>query len=554
MNRLLFYNGRIRTMDSDRPEAECMAVEGERIRYLGDLKGAPGDEEYEKIDLAGRTIMPSFIDAHLHLGMTMDVSLGLDLTECETVEDYRKKIKEHVRENPGAEVIKGFGWHDRSFGDKGPDKKILDEIVSHIPVALAADSLHSLWVNSRALEMAGINAKTEDLKSGSIERYHDGEPSGVIKEDCMTFISRAIPDYSVDQYKKVFEEQISYLNTLGFTGFYDAKLEVNSNGIEALKELARENKLKGYMQCVYFMYPFMDIDKQISSFVEARKRDNISDGFSVNSVKVMLDGVIESRTGYLKEPYLDSDGNPGSYRGIAEWEQEDLNKGVFLAMKNGFQVEAHCIGDGALEQAIKAFEYAESRGLKGRRNKISHIELVSDGDTERMKALEIVPCLSPYWAQMDDLYFAMLDFVGKERADRIWPVNSLIRAGLICSTGSDYPITEVPNPFVGIEIGMTRKIPRSYHPWAVMKPFEAYKQLGPDSEKAGLYDMVKMYTSGSAYSMHMDHITGSLKTGKNADFIIADKDIFTAPTEEISETKVVSTYFKGRQVYDARER
>lgn len=548
MSTQLFYNGRIITMDKDTPDAECMLVENEKIAYLGDMAGVPSDLQYERVDLAGKLVMPSFIDAHLHLGMTMDVSLGLDLTECETIGDYQDKLRKYAEENPGADVIKGFGWHDRSFGDNGPDKKILDEIIPDIPVALAADSLHSLWVNSRALELADITEETEDLKSGSIGRYESGEPSGVIKEDCMTFINQAIPDYTIEQYKEVFTEHIAHLNSLGFTGFYDAKLEVNSNAIEALKELSLENRLNGYMQCVYFMYPFMDVEEQIKSFEEARNRDNVSDGFSVNSVKVMLDGVIESKTGYLKEPYLE-DGKAGDYRGIAEWEQDDLNKAVLLSMERGFQVEAHCIGDAALEQAITAFEYAKSKGAKANRNKIAHIELISDGDLERMKALEIVPCLSPYWAQMDDLYMAMIDFVGKERADRIWPINSLIKAGLICATGSDYPITEVPNPFVGIEIGMTRKIPENYHPWAVMKPFEEYKQLGPDEEKASLPEMIKMYTIGSAYSMHIDDVTGSLRQGKNADFIIVDKDISAVPVKDISSIKVMATYFKGREVY-----
>ena len=550
MKRKLFYNCTVITMDEKECMSECMLVDGEDIIYTGVLDFAPCEVPFEVIDLKGNTIMPSFIDAHLHFGMAADTYFGLDLTACESVQEYQNALKQYIDEHPEASVIKGFGWHDRHFDERGPDKKILDEICPDIPAVLLSDSGHSFWVNSATLRTAQIDRDTKEVGKGYIEKYENGEPSGTVKEDCMVLVNEAVPDYTVEQYKEAFLDQIDFMNSLGFTGFNDSKLDAGSNAIEALKTLAEEKRLNGYMECVYFMYPFIDVETQIHGFVEARKNDNRTEGFSVNTVKLFLDGVIESRTAYLKEPYINNDKSDVNYRGTPVWEQDLLNKAVLLALKNGFQVETHCIGDAALDQALEAYEYAKGKGYLLNRSKIAHIELLSEGSLKRMKDLGIIPCLNPYWAGIDDLYYDMLDSIGTVRAEKIWPINSIVKTGLVCASGSDYPITEVPNPFVGIELGVRRVPSKYYHPWAVMRPFESYnRQLGPDEEKTELTDMIRMYTSGSAYSMFIEGITGRLEPGKHADFIITSKNIFDVDEEEISSIKVLATYFRGREVY-----
>lgn len=553
MSRKLFKNGKILTLDADFTIADSMLIENGKVKYIGDCP-CDRDHNIEDIsieDLAGKTVMPSFIDAHLHLRLAAEPYFGVDLTGCDGVLDYTALLTEYIDANPDVEVLRGFGWHDRDFDENGPDKKILDSICPNIPVVLTSDSAHSIWVNSKTLDICGIDKDTQNVGNGEICRYEDGTPSGCLKEeDCTSLVLSVIPDYSVKQYKDAFLDQIKYLNTLGYTGFFDAWLVANSNAVEAFKELARENKLNGYVRGTYFVNPNKPISSQFEVFLECRKRDNVNDLFSINTVKFFLDGVIESQTALLLEPYLDEEGNKSTHYGVQVWTQTDLNEAIIHAIKGGFQIEVHCIGDGAVEQALVAFEHAQTQGLQSSRTKISHIELIRRSQMERFSKLNLTPLLNPYWAEIDDLYFAMLKIIGEERANKIWPINSFIESGMRPSMGSDYPITEVPSPFTAIELGMTRTISKYYHPWASDYDSGIYNvQLGPDAEKASLKDMLKMATINSAYSLYLDDFTGTLEVGKNADFVIINADIMNIDDREISNIKVEDTYFKGRKIF-----
>ena len=284
---------------------------------------------------------------------------------------------------------------------------------------------------------------------------------------------------------------------------------------------------------------------------KARVDDDKGEKFAIDTVKIFEDGVLEGRTGYLLEPYSDCTPEEGDFCSIPIWPQNVLNLTIAKALKYGFQVHVHAIGDAAVKETINAFWYAiKEKGCSPNRSVITHIELIEPEDIDRMEELGLVAVLNPYWANVDDLYFANLDRIGKERTDRTWPMKSIVDRNIICGMGSDYPVTDIPSPLNGIEMGMTRKLSKYFHPWTT--DFESGKydrSLGDGIEKVSLDEMVRMTTFGSAYSMGLDDITGTIEVGKNGDFIILEQDIYSIPVEEITGTKVLATYMKGKEVY-----
>ncbi|MDR1796656.1 MAG: amidohydrolase [Clostridiales Family XIII bacterium] len=548
--RVLFQNGRILTLDPLGTEAEWMLASGGKIEAVG--KGAIGDlgAITKTVDLEGKTVIPSFLDAHLHLRLAAETYFGLDLSDSHGVEAYKTKILEYASSHPDASIIRGFGWSERDFGLLGPEKRILDEICPDRPIMLSAETGHALWVNSKTLEVAGIDKNTEDIGRGRIQRYADGEPSGTVQEDCQAMVTQKIPDYSVEEYKEAFLHHIAMLNRLGITAAFDAWLVPGSNAVAAFRELAKEGRLTARIRGAYVVVPTSPLQEQMDAIARSLPQDACGEAFAMTTAKFFLDGVVESSTAYLSEPYLKSDTGDPAYCGIPVWEPGKLNEAVAAAMRQGLQVETHCIGDAAVSEALDAFAYAAGLGLAGNRNKVTHIELISERDTARLAELAIVPLLNPYWAEVDDIYFELLETVGRERMDRTWPVGSIIAQGVVCAGGSDYPITELPYPLTAIEVGMTRTVSKYYHPWvADFGDKRCLRPLGPDAEKASLADMLKMFTSGAAYCMFLEDRAGSLEPGKSADFIVLDKDITQTAPEEVGGIQVLATYFQGEAVY-----
>ena len=555
MNRTVYFNGKVHTMDSDSTIIESFAVENGKFVWVGSNADgiALSKQGWELHDLLNAPVYPSFIDAHLHMRVASDTLIGVDLSACETRESYKAVIEDYVKKNPNIPCVNGFGWRDRNFDKNGPPKDDLDEISREIPIVLKADSGHGIWVNSKALEIAGINKDTKDDGTGVIMRNADGEPSGAIFEDSMYLVTSVFPDYSTEQYKNAFVEMLENARELGITGCFDAWLDPGSNSVAALRDLAQDENFIGYIRGAYALYPYKPLEEQLAAFCNDREINHIGDKFQMRSIKLFLDGVIESRTGYLLAPYSDNDASNPDFVGVPNWEQDALNEAMVGIFKNGFQVQIHCIGDAAVRQAVLAFEYAKQKGFFGERKVIIHIELIHNDDLNKFKELDITPVLNPHWAQIDDFYFIKQGFIGQERVDSSWPINSLIKRGLLCGAGSDYPVTTIPNCFVGIEHGVTRTASKYFHPW--VSDFESGKysfSLGSEDEKALVGEMLRMFTYGAAYSMFLEEFTGSIEVGKNADFIITNQDIFTVAQDEISGTKVNATYFNGKCVYQRK--
>lgn len=549
---IVFKNGVVYTADAGRTVAEAVAVEGERIAYVGDNAGAEAfiGPETEVVDLQGKMLMPSFFEGHAHYTMATSTVVGINLAGMDTEEAYVAAMKKYVEAHPGLTVLRGQGYLEAVFPGVGPRKEALDEVSTEIPIVVQAETLHSLWCNSKAIEVAGITEATPNPENGRIERNADGSIHGCFRESAQDLILDAVGDFTVEQYKEGVLAYQDKILRYGFTGAYDPWLYANSNAVEAIKELDREGKLKIYFRGAYWMNPHRG-PEQVQEIVEAKERDNQdANMFQTRAVKMFMDGVLESETAFLLEPYEKADGRPAGWRGEQIWEPENMKKCVAAVDAAGMGIHVHCAGDAAVKQTLDSIEYAQSvGGKKDHRHCITHIFLVDPADIQRFKDMDVVAMLNSYWAQIDETYFVNGTYTGAERIAHTYPINSFFKAGVITANASDYPITAEPNPFVGMEIGVTRIAPDNYHPWVLdYDDPRIHGDFWPE-ERAKIEDMIDSFTITQAYANFLDEVCGSLEVGKEADMIVVDRNILTCASEDIGLAEVEKTIFRGRTLY-----
>ena len=522
---IVFKNGVVYTADKDRTIAEAVAVVDGKIAYVGDNAGVEAyvGPKTEIVNLGGKMLMPSFFEGHAHYTSATSTVVGIDLAGMDKEEDYVAAMKKFVAEHPGLTALRGQGYLEAVFPGIGPRKEALDEVSTEIPIVVQAETLHSLWCNSKAIEIAGITNDTPDPENGRIERNPDGSAHGCFREKAQDLILNALPDFTVEQYKEgvlAYQEKVlSY----GFTGAYDPWLYANSNAVEAIKQLDDEGKLKIYFRGAYWMDPHQG-PEQVEKIVEARDKDNKNRNmFKTRAVKFFMDGVLESITAFLLEPYEKADGRPEGWRGDQIWDPDNMNKCVAAIDKAGMGIHVHCAGDAAVKQSLDAIEYAQKvNGREDRRHCITHIFLVDPNDIHRFKDMGVVAMLNSYWAQIDETYFVNGTYTGMDRIAHTYPINSFFKAGCVVANASDYPITAVPNPFVGMEIGVTRIAPDNYHPWVLnYDDPRIHGDFWPE-ERACIEDMIDSFTIAQAYANFVDDVSGSIEVGKEADMIVVD--------------------------------
>jgi predicted amidohydrolase YtcJ len=462
-------------------------------------------------------------------------------------------IKRYFEKHPDVDHISGFGWLENSFPGKGPAKEHLDEISMDIPIFLMAESGHSLWVNSKALELAGITKDTIPPPNGQIEKSDTGELWGTIRNDMVNIAMPSLPDSSVEDYKSCLKEFIRYWNSKGIVGFFEAWSNYyGPNLIEALKELTRECELNAYISGSYCIYPFKDISEQIREYSKRRREDSINEHFRIDTIKIFEDGAYEvNRTAYILEPYSDNPLDDPDYRSAPFWEQNVLTSVVEAANGNDFKVHIHCIGDAAVHESVNAIAASNKKLGKRFKNVIVHLENLASSDIPRFKEEDIIPVVHPIWATRDPWNVAMDAMIGEKRSGELWRIGTLVKEGVLCAAGTDYPAASLlpSGPLLAIEQGVTRRMAKATFAIVDYGSGKYAESLGIEYEKITLDEAVKLYTIGRASAISADGFTGSIEVGKNADFLILDQNIFDIPIEEVSETNVVSTFLKGEEIY-----
>ncbi|MFE2232617.1 amidohydrolase [Streptomyces sp. NPDC059442] len=537
---LVFTRGPVFTVDPARTRATSLAVVGDRIAAVGhdevrDLVG-PGTEV---VDLTGKLLIPGFQDAHMH-----PVFAGVELAECDLtetvgVDDYLALIRAYADAHPDREWITGGGWSMESFEGGLPTRQLLDSVVPDRPVLLSNRDHHGAWANTRALELAGVTAAAPDPADGRIEREPDGTPSGMLQEGATALVGRLLPTCTPAELLAGLLRAQKLLHSLGITGWQDAmlgELHGRPDPSDAYVTAAGDGSLTARVTGALWWDRARGAE-QIPELVA--RREKLGTGrFRAGSVKIMQDGVAENFTAAMTSPYLDGCGCATANSGLSFVDPGALRGYVTELDALGFQVHFHALGDRAVREALDAIEAAvAANGHRGNRHHLAHLQVVHPDDLTRFAALGALANIQPLWAahepQMDEL---TIPFLGPERAAWQYPFGDLVRAGATLVAGSDWPVSS-PDPIAGIHVAVNRRDPEADHD-RVFYP----------EQRLDLPTALAAYTAGAAHVNGHDD-AGSLRVGNLADLVVLDRDILTAPAEEIAEARVERTYVAGRLVH-----
>jgi len=549
----VFTHGFIYTVDGRHSVAQAVAVRDGVIVFVGSNAGARAflGPKTNLVDLGDKLMLPGFTDAHCHA----DTGGIQDLYEISfadagktTIKDYLRQVADFVRAAPGLPGYRGMGWVNGAAPGIGPLATDLDAVVRDKAVILRSQDGHSAWVNSKALELAGIVKGTPDPPDGKIERLPDGKPSGTLREGAIGLTGRVIPSYAIEQYEAAilhFQKKIA--GPFGITQVFIPGLPVNGIQMAAYENLAKSGKLTLRIRAAATLNPGESIADQIQAAVAERAKHSHS-LFQVNAVKFFVDGVIEGHTGYLLKPYTDArkyNGN-SDYRGMPMWSPEALDAAAIAAFRAGFVLHYHAIGDAAVRMALDAIMAGEKAvGRKDMRPAITHLQLVDPADLPRFETLAVVAVTQPYWFVIDKDYFwnIQVPYLGMRRADDEYPMRSFFSEGALVASSSDYPVTLPPNPLAGIETGVLR--------W-YQGVSSGSETLWP-SEHCTVGQMIDSFTINGSKSLFLEKVSGSIEVGKSADLIVLNRNIFKIPLKLIGDpkqTRVVATYFQGRKVFN----
>lgn len=525
---ILLINGKIYTLDTTQPVAEAIAINNGKIIAVGKSSELKDRFDIEKIiDLKGSVVIPGLIDAHAHMFGFGQMLNSLMLAGITSANEIAENVKEKSKTIPAGEWIYGRGWDQTLWSEKQfPTKDLLDKAAPDNPVILGRIDGHAIWVNSKALEMAGITAATIAPAGGKIIRDNSGNPTGVFIDKATELIEKIIPpptDAEIEQCILLAAEECI---KAGLTEVHDMGL--NSQTIRVYKKLADEQKLK------IRIYGAIDAPSQTwNEFSEQGPLLNYGNGMlTIRAVKMYADGALGSRGAALIENYSDDTGN----RGLTLIDDSIMEAVTYQAIKKNFQVCTHAIGDRANHIVLNMYEkILGTDNKKDLRFRIEHAQVLLPEDISRFQKLNVLPSMQPIHATSDmDWAEARL---GAERVKGAYAWKSLINSGSIIPAGSDFP-NDIMQPLWGFYAAVTRmdqdgKPEGGWHPEQCLSRDEA----------------LKSFTTWAAYAAFKEKEKGSIQVGKYADLTIISQDIMTIPVNDFLNTEIVMTLINGKIVY-----
>lgn len=479
------------------------------------------------IDGQGKVMLPGLIDAHAHVMGLGFQELDINVAGISSLDETLQKIADYADQYPDREWILGRGWnHTRWEINRFPTADEMDQVVEDRPVWLERVDGHAGWANSKAMELAGVTAETEDPDGGKIIRDAEGNPTGVFVDAAMGLIDSQVPERTPDERRLALEQALEKMSAHGLTGVHDAGIDVETWNL--YKSFADEGDM---ITRIYAM-----IGGAGSTFDELSEGGPIDsyaqDRLALRSVKLYADGALGSRGAAMIEPYSDDPDNTG----LLFSSEEEMTEMVLKTSSKGYQTNIHAIGDRANRVAMNAFaNVQDSLGNQGLRHRIEHAQIVSLQDIPRFKDLDVIASMQPTHAT-SDMNMAE-DRVGPDRIRGGYAWSTFLDQETVVVSGSDFPVENV-NPFFGLYSAITRQ-DHDGNPEGGWYPEEAMTRQ----------EALRSFTIDAAYAAHQEDILGTLEPGKWADFILIDRDIMEGPEEEIWQAEVLETWVAGKKVY-----
>ncbi len=535
---IIVIHGHVYTEDSKQPWAQAVAIHGAKIVAVGD------DAAIEKmrgmgtkvINAGGKLVLPGFTDCHIHF-LDGSLSLGrVNLAGAKDAIDIQKRLREYASEHPGDDWILGRGWDYAMFGPEAlPHKKYLDEIFPNRPVFLEGYDGHTYWANSKALTLAGVTRETPNPPNGIIVRdAQTGDATGALKEAAQDLVAKVIPKPTRADKLLALRAGMKWANEHGITRVHSAGGDFEI--LDLYEEMRHRGDLSLRMCIAYFLNP-PSLRPQDTDAIEAARKKFHDEWIDASAVKFMVDGVIESHTAAMLEPYSDDP----SLKGKPFWEPANYNAAVAELDKRGLQLFTHAIGDYGIRMALDAYENAAQQNhLKDRRSRIEHIETADAADIPRFGKLGVIASMQPLHSYPNaDTLDVWARNIGLDRASRAWAWKSIADGGGHLAFGSDWPVVTL-SPWEGIQTAVTRQT-------AEGTPANGFVP----EQRLTVEQAVDGYTLGAAFAGRREKTEGSLEVGKFADLIIISQNIFDINPHKIGATKVIATIVGGRLVYQA---
>jgi len=523
---ILITNANIYTVDPLQPRARAIAIANNRIVAVGsDAEiNAIRLPDMQTLDLNGAFVVPGMIDAHLHLLWTGLAMMRVFIHEAPTVATVADRVREKAAQMPRGQWIQGHGWMQVAWGGEFPTAADLDAATRDHPVALSAKSGHALWVNSLALQLAGITAQTPDPEGGQIVRDAGGYPTGVLLENAMGLVSRCIPGPSIELEEQATLLAMEAMNRKGITGVHCMD---GGGGIQSFRAYQRLREQGKLLLRIVKQLPAEELDTIINSGIHSGFGDA---WLRIGGVKIFADGALGPRTAAMLAPY---EGETDNY-GISTIEREALFEAVIKANSNGLAAVIHAIGDRANHDVLDAFEVSRQQTPRAPgqlRNRIEHAQILHPDDIARFAGLDVIASVQPTHATSD---MVMADRHWGKRSANAYAIRALRDSGAHLAFGSDAPVENF-DPLVGMHAAITRRRadgtpgPAGWYP----------------EQRVTIDDAIRAYTLGAAYAGGMEHEVGSLEAGKLADLVVLSHDLTAIPGDELLSVKVQRVMIDG---------
>ncbi|MEJ2912317.1 amidohydrolase [Pseudoalteromonas sp. C12FD-1] len=507
------YQGGIQTFST-------LVIKNGKVVKTGDdtLKSTFPDAKL--IDAKGNTLLPGLIDAHGHVIGLGDNLSQLDVRGAKSVDEITTKLKSFAENKQG--WILGRGWNQELWSNtRFPTAKDLDNVVNDRPVVLSRVDSHAIWVNSKALELAGITAATQAPEGGEIIKDEFGNPTGIFVDKAESLITQHMSAPSKQAISDSLDAAGAHLLSLGITSTHDAGIDKTT--WEVYKARSEQGDLP-----LRIVAMLSAASPDLEYMLKAGRYQDAASFMSIRSVKVYADGALGSRGAALIDDYADRK----NHHGLMLETQAKLEELFTLSFKNGFSANTHAIGDKANKVVLDAYQnvFKQTGGML-LRNRIEHAQIVTPDDIPRFKALKIIPSMQPVHAT-SDMHMAE-QRLSDNQLQGAYAWQTFLQQGSVIAAGSDYPV-ELANPFDGLYSAITRmdhnKLPENG--WRA-------------SEVLSREQALRAFTLGGAYAAHQEFKIGSLENSKWADFILIDKDYFKVPVDEIYKTQVLQTWIAG---------